>query len=50
MTVSIVLADDHPLVRRGMRALLEGKADFSVVGSQGGARARRSREQCARQE
>jgi DNA-binding NarL/FixJ family response regulator len=32
MTTSIVLADDHPVVRRGMRALLESKTDFTVVG------------------
>jgi two-component system response regulator NreC len=32
MTISIVLADDHPLVRRGMRALLEAESDLSVVG------------------
>jgi len=32
MTISIVLADDHPLVRRGMRALLEAEPDFSIVG------------------
>jgi two-component system, NarL family, response regulator NreC len=32
MTISIVLADDHPVVRRGMRALLESAPDFSIVG------------------
>jgi len=32
MTISIVLADDHPFVRRGMRNLLESERDFSVVG------------------
>jgi DNA-binding NarL/FixJ family response regulator len=35
MGLSIVLADDHPVVRRGMRALLEGEADFAVVGEAG---------------
>lgn len=35
MTVSIVLADDHPVVRRGMRSLLESEPDFSVVGEAG---------------
>lgn len=35
MTFSIVLADDHPVVRRGMRALLEAEPDFSVVGEAG---------------
>ncbi|NJP04787.1 MAG: response regulator transcription factor [Chloroflexaceae bacterium] len=29
---TIVLADDHHLVREGMRALLEIEADFSVIG------------------
>src|SRR6267378_4480352 len=32
MTISIVLADDHPVVRRGMRALLELDPDFCIVG------------------
>ena len=32
MSVTIVLADDHPLVRRGIRDLLESVPDFSVVG------------------
>jgi two-component system, NarL family, response regulator NreC len=32
MTISIVLADDHPVVRRGMRALLESDSDFAIVG------------------
>jgi two-component system response regulator NreC len=35
MTISIVLADDHPVVRRGMRALLESVPDFLVVGEAG---------------
>ena len=35
MTLSIVLADDHPVVRRGMRTLLESEQDFSVVGEAG---------------
>jgi DNA-binding NarL/FixJ family response regulator len=29
--ISIVLADDHDIVRRGLRTLLEGEADFSIV-------------------
>ncbi len=29
---TIVLADDHKLVRKGVRALLEGELDFKVVG------------------
>ena len=32
MTVSILLADDHPIVRRGLRGLLENQADWQVVG------------------
>lgn len=32
MTISIILADDHPVVRRGMQALLESEPDFSIVG------------------
>ena len=32
MSVTILLADDHPLVRRGLRTLLETEAGFSVVG------------------
>ena len=32
MTVSVLLADDHPLIRRGLRTLLEGEPDLRVVG------------------
>jgi len=32
MAVRIVLADDHPIVRRGIRALIEKAADLVVVG------------------
>jgi two-component system, NarL family, response regulator NreC len=32
MRVSIVLADDHQIVRKGLRALLEAEADFQIVG------------------
>jgi two-component system, NarL family, response regulator NreC len=35
MTTTIVLADDHPVVRRGMRALLESDPGFSVIGETG---------------
>ncbi len=31
MMVHIVLADDHPIVREGLRAVLETQADFEVV-------------------
>ena len=29
---TVVLADDHPLVRQGLRALLGAQEDFTVVG------------------
>ena len=32
---SIVLADDHPVVRKGLRALLEAETDLQVVGIAG---------------
>jgi DNA-binding NarL/FixJ family response regulator len=35
MTISIFLADDHPIVRRGLRGLLEAEPEFSVVGEAG---------------
>ena len=31
MAVRIVLADDHPIVREGLRTVLETQADFAVV-------------------
>lgn len=34
-TISIVLADDHRIVRQGLHALLEAEADFSVIGEAG---------------
>lgn len=30
--IRIVIADDHPVVRAGLRALLDGEADLEVVG------------------
>ncbi|MEW6126071.1 MAG: response regulator transcription factor [Acidobacteriota bacterium] len=30
--ISIVLADDHRIVRQGLHALLRGEADFNVIG------------------
>lgn len=30
--ISIVLADDHPIVRQGVRALLQAEPGFSVIG------------------
>jgi two-component system, NarL family, response regulator NreC len=32
MAISIILADDHAVVRRGMQALLESAQDLSIVG------------------
>ena len=31
MSVRILLADDHPLMRQGLRRILEGNAEFEVV-------------------
>ncbi len=31
---TVVLADDHHIVRQGLRALLEGEGDFSVIGEE----------------
>lgn len=35
MTVTILLADDHPIVRQGLRNLLENETDFHVLGEAG---------------
>lgn len=35
MTVRVLLADDHPIVRQGLRRLLESKAEFLVVAETG---------------
>jgi DNA-binding NarL/FixJ family response regulator len=35
MTIRILLADDHMVVRRGLRALLETRSDFSVCAEAG---------------
>lgn len=32
MAISVILADDHPLVHRGMQAVLERQRDLSIVG------------------
>ena len=32
---TIVLADDHHIVRQGLRALLEAEPDFRVIGEAG---------------
>ena len=34
-SVRIVVADDHPVVRAGLRLLLEAEADFHVVAEAG---------------
>jgi len=38
MTVTILLADDHTVVREGLRALLENQKEFHVVGVASGGR------------
>ncbi|MCK6584729.1 MAG: response regulator transcription factor [Anaerolineales bacterium] len=35
MTVNLLLADDHPIVRQGLCNLLENEAEFKVVGEAG---------------
>lgn len=35
MSVSVLLAEDHPVVREGLRAMLEADGDFQVVGQTG---------------
>ena len=32
MSIKIILADDHNIVRQGLRSLIEGESDFEVVG------------------
>ena len=32
MAITVILADDHPVVRRGLQTLLERDLDFSIVG------------------
>ena len=32
MTIKIIVADDHPVVRSGLRALLSSQSDFEIVG------------------
>jgi len=46
VTIRVLLADDHALLRRGLRALLEQEPDIEVVAEVGDGRAvvRRSRE------
>ena len=35
MTIRVLLVDDEPLVRGGLRAILEAEADLTVVGEAG---------------
>lgn len=35
MSISIVLADDHPVVRRGLRGVLEAEPDFAIAAEAG---------------
>ena len=37
-TVTIVVADDHQLVRRAIRMVLEAEPDFEIVGEAGDVR------------
>jgi DNA-binding NarL/FixJ family response regulator len=36
MSITIGLADDHDIVRQGLRLLLEGQPDFRVIGEAAG--------------
>ena len=38
MSIRVVLAEDHEVVRKGLRSLLEKEPDFKVVGEAGGGR------------
>lgn len=38
MATTILLVDDHPLFRKGLRDLLEAEADFEIVGEAGSGR------------
>ena len=35
MTVTLLLVDDHPLIRQGLRHLFEGEPEFKVIGEAG---------------
>lgn len=35
MRVTVIVADDHPIVRQGMKNLLNAEPDFEVVGDEG---------------
>ena len=38
MPVPVLIADDHPLVRLGLRSVLTSETDFTVVGETGDGR------------
>ena len=38
MAIMILLVDDHPLFRKGLRLLLEEQEDFRIVGEAGDGR------------
>jgi RNA polymerase sigma factor (sigma-70 family) len=48
MTITIFLADDHPVVRAGLRLIIEAQPDFQVVGEvdNGGDAVRQAENQC----
>src|SRR5204863_9732070 len=35
MALTVALADDHPLIRQGLRTLLAGEPEFKLVGETG---------------
>jgi len=40
VATTILLVDDHPLFRKGLRLLLEEQEDFKIVGEAGDGRKR----------
>lgn len=48
MKISVFIADDHAIVRDGLRALLEANAEIAVVGDAADGRQAVSRVQCLR--
>jgi DNA-binding NarL/FixJ family response regulator len=35
VSVTIILVDDHPIVRQGLRYLFDGEPEFKVMGEAG---------------